>query len=103
MVVLMNIYNKLREMDERELVIKDLQLLLSMSTLIRNRESKISRANNGKAINDWDCFNRVQDKICFFLLYPSIPPSALPSHPRTIRRFCRTSFSLLPSPSRYVL
>ena len=38
-----------------------------MSTHLRNRDAKISRAPNGKTMSDWVCFNKIQDKIWHFL------------------------------------
>jgi hypothetical protein len=67
MVYLMNIYSRLREMDKGDILIEHLELLLAMSTHMRNRDSKISRAHNGKTMSDWVCFNKIQDKIWHFL------------------------------------
>jgi hypothetical protein len=63
MVDLMNIYNKLRDKKKGDILFEHLQLLLAMSTHMRNRDSKFSRAHNGKIMTDWDCFNRIQDKV----------------------------------------
>ena len=66
-VDLMNIYSRLREMDKGDILIEHLELLLAMSTHMRNRDAKISRAPNGKTMSDWVCFNKIQDKIWHFL------------------------------------
>ena len=55
------------EMETGDISIDELQLLLSLSTHIRNKGSKISHTSTGKTMNDWDCFNRIQDKIWHFM------------------------------------
>ena len=67
MVDLVKFYNKLRDVTKSDILIEHLELLLAMSTHMRNRDFKISRAYNGKITIDWDCLNRIKDKVWHLL------------------------------------
>ena len=66
MISLMKDYDILRGINRKDISIDELLLLLSLSTHIRNKVSKFSHTSTGKTMSDWDCFNRLQDKIWHF-------------------------------------
>jgi hypothetical protein len=65
-VDLMNIYSRLREMDKGDILIEHLELLLAMSTHMRNRDAKISRAPNGKTMSAGSASTRFKIKFGIF-------------------------------------
>ena len=63
----MNDYDIVRGINMKDISIDELQLLISLSTHIRNKGAKFSHTSTGKTMSDWDCFNRIQDKIWHFM------------------------------------